>query len=60
MKGAEGAFLTGTAVEIQAIGTVDDQPFQLPWEKSLGALLQAQFHQHVRAKPVHFKKIQAA
>ncbi len=58
--GAEGAFLTGTAVEVQAIGSVNKQSFSLPWEDTFGALLQQQFHQKVRAQKVNFKKVKAA
>ena len=58
--GAEGAFLTGTAVEIQAIGTVNKQPFSLPWKDTLGALLQQQFHRYVREQKVKFNKERAA
>jgi branched-chain amino acid aminotransferase len=47
--GAQGAFLTGTAVEVKAIGMVDEQPFGLPWEDTYGAVLQQQFQQKVRA-----------
>lgn len=60
MYGAEGAFLTGTAVEIKAIGSIDEQPFTLAWEDSLGAKLQQQFNQLVRGQQVTFKKTKAA
>lgn len=46
--GCESAFLTGTAVEVKAIGSLDNTPFALKWEDSLGAVIQQQFHQHVR------------
>jgi len=49
IHGAEGAFLTGTAVEVKAIGTLDDAPFSLPWEDTFGAKLQQQFQHTVRA-----------
>lgn len=58
--GAEGAFLTGTAVEIQAIGSVNDAPFSLPWSETFGALLQQQFKQLVREQEITFKKTKAA
>ncbi len=57
---AEGAFLTGTAVEIKAINSVNDVPFSLSWEDSFGALLQQQFHQKVRNQKVKYKKVRAA
>ena len=49
IHGAEGAFLTGTAVEVKAIGTFDDVPFSRPWEDTFGATLQQQFQHTVRA-----------
>lgn len=58
--GAEGAFLTGTAVEIKAIGAVNKHPFSLNWEDTFGAKLQKQFHQVVRHQKVNHKKTKAA
>jgi len=58
--GAQGAFLTGTAVEVKAIGSVDKQPFSLNWEESFGAMLQQQFHQKVRNQKVNYRKVRAA
>ncbi|MGJ8663036.1 MAG: branched-chain amino acid transaminase [Marinicella sp.] len=60
LVGAQGAFLTGTAVEIQAIGTINKQAFSMQWEETFGAMLQQQFHQTVREQKVNFKKIKAA
>ncbi|WP_223787336.1 branched-chain-amino-acid transaminase [Marinicella meishanensis] len=60
IRGAEGAFLTGTAVEVQAIGTVNDEPFSRPWAETHGALLQRQFKQLVREEKINFKKTKAA
>ncbi len=57
---ADGAFLTGTAVEIKAIGSVDDKPLSLKWEETFGAMLQQQFHQMVRNKKVQYQKVRAA
>jgi branched-chain amino acid aminotransferase len=57
---AQGAFLTGTAVEIKAIGSVDEKPFDMKWEDTFGALLQQQFHQSVRNQKVNYRKVRAA
>lgn len=56
---AQGAFLTGTAVEIKAIGSVNEMPFSLNWEDTFGAKLQHQFHQNVRQQ-VKKHKVKAA
>ncbi|TDR20523.1 branched-chain amino acid transaminase [Marinicella litoralis] len=58
--GAQGAFLTGTAVEIKAIGTVDNKPFSRHWEDTFGATLQQQFQRKVRNQKVEYKKVRAA
>lgn len=60
LMAADGAFLTGTAVEIQAIGSINRQPFKQQWADTFGAVLQQQFHQHVRLRKVKFKKTKAA
>ncbi len=57
---ADGAFLTGTAVEIQAIGSINKQSFRLPWGDTFGAMLQQQFNDYVRMRKVEFKKTKAA
>lgn len=60
ITGADGAFLTGTAVEIKAVGQVNGQPFNLPWEETFGALLQKQFHHQVRGQKVSSRKTKVA
>lgn len=60
ITGADGAFLTGTAVEIKAVGQVNGQPFNLPWEETFGALLQKQFHHQVRGQKVSARKTKVA
>ncbi len=57
---AQGAFLTGTAVEVKAIASLDDRPFSLQWQDTFGALLQQQFHQKVRNQKVNYQKVRAA
>ena len=46
---ADAAFLTGTAVEIKGVTSLDTQVFPLPWPDSLGATIHQQFNQKVRA-----------
>jgi branched-chain amino acid aminotransferase len=58
--GAQGAFLTGTAVEVKAIGSVNEHPFSMNWDETFGALLQQQFHQKVRKQKVNYQKVKAA
>jgi branched-chain amino acid aminotransferase len=36
VKGADGAFFTGTAAEIAGIGFLNNYPFQLKWQKTIG------------------------
>ncbi|MFT6054945.1 MAG: branched-chain amino acid aminotransferase [Roseivirga sp.] len=36
VKGADGAFFTGTAAEIAGIESLDETPFRLPWEETVG------------------------
>ncbi|WP_323755892.1 branched-chain amino acid transaminase [Roseivirga sp.] len=36
VKGTDGAFFTGTAVEVAGIGLLDGNPFRLPWEETIG------------------------
>lgn len=36
VKGADGAFFTGTAVEVAGIGLLDGTPFRLPWQETIG------------------------
>ncbi len=57
---AEGAFLTGTAVEIKAIGSVNEKPFSHVWGDTFGAILKQQFHQTVRNQKVNHRKVRAA
>lgn len=47
VKGADSAFFTGTAAEVAGIGSIDNIPFKLKWEDSLGYLLQAKYTRRV-------------
>lgn len=47
VKGADGAFFTGTAAEVAGIASLDNVAFKLKWEDSFGALLQAKYTRRV-------------
>ncbi len=49
VHGAEGAFFTGTAVEIHEIASLDDVAFKKPWEETIGHELHQAFHQYARS-----------
>ncbi len=57
---AEGAFLTGTAVEVKAVGTLGEHTFKRPWDETFGALLQKQFSQVARKQKVKYQQFKAA
>jgi branched-chain amino acid aminotransferase len=40
VRGAESAFYCGTAAEVIGLESLDDVPFQLEWQDSLGAVIQ--------------------
>lgn len=48
VKGADGAFFTGTAAEIAGIGWLDGSPFRLDWEDSIGYQLAHDYQKLVR------------
>jgi branched-chain amino acid aminotransferase len=43
VKGADGAFFTGTAAEIAGIASINDIPFKLDFEKTMGARLSKRY-----------------
>ena len=47
VKGADSAFFTGTAAEVAGIASLDNVPFKLKWEDSLGSVLQAKYTRRV-------------
>ena len=47
VKGADGAFFTGTAAEVAGIASFDRVPFKLKWEDTLGYVLQAKYIRRV-------------
>jgi branched-chain amino acid aminotransferase len=47
LKGADGAFFTGTAAEVAGIRSVDQHNFQLEWEDTMGYLLSKMYQQRV-------------
>jgi branched-chain amino acid aminotransferase len=40
LGGADSAFYCGTAAEVIGIASIDDEKFRMPWNESLGALIQ--------------------
>lgn len=47
IRGADSAFFTGTAAEVAGIKSIDNIPFKLNWEDSLGYILQAKYNRRV-------------
>ncbi len=45
---ADGAFFTGTAVEVNPIESLDDKKFSKDWQETFGHALQQQFNQYAR------------
>ena len=43
LRGATGAFMTGTAAEVIGVASVDEVVFEQPFERTLGALLAARY-----------------
>lgn len=52
VKGADGAFFTGTAVEVAGIGSLDNVPFKLHWEATIGCKIAQAYKKMVRT-PSH-------
>ena len=48
VKGADGAFFTGTAAEIAGIGWLDGSPFRKPWQETIGYQISQQYQKLVR------------
>ena len=47
---ADGAFFTGTAAEVAAIGSLDNHEFNLPWEETIGYELAFAYQNRVQKK----------
>jgi branched-chain amino acid aminotransferase len=47
---ADGAFFTGTAAEVAAIGNLDNHKFNLPWEETIGYELAFAYKNRVQKK----------
>jgi len=45
---ADGAFFTGTAVEVNAIESLDDKPFKKDWHETFGHVLHQHFNDYAR------------
>lgn len=56
LKGADSAFFSGTAAEVIGIASVNDAPFKLKWENSVGQKIQARYKSLVTGK--QYKSIQ--
>jgi branched-chain amino acid aminotransferase len=52
MRGSDSGFYCGTAAEVVALESLDDKPFRLKWENSLGFVLQQAYKNLVLDKPV--------
>lgn len=50
VKGADGAFMCGTAAEVIGIQSWDDVPFAKPWKETLGASIQKTYKDLVLEK----------
>jgi branched-chain amino acid aminotransferase len=50
MRGADSCFYCGTAAEIVGLESLDDVPFKLKWEDSLGYLIQKAYKNLIREK----------
>ena len=50
MRGADSCFYCGTAAEIVGLASLDDVPFKIKWEDSLGAAIQKSYKDLVREK----------
>lgn len=50
VKGADGAFFTGTAAEIAGIEFLDGNPFRLAWKETIGYRIAQVYQQLVRKK----------
>ncbi len=48
VRGADGAFLVGTAAEVTGAQSLDDVPYRLRWENTIGATLQRAYLSKVR------------
>lgn len=48
VKGADGAFFTGTAAEVAGIGWLDGNPFKLAWEDTIGYQIAQAYQKLVR------------
>jgi branched-chain amino acid aminotransferase len=55
MRGADAGFYCGTAAEVVELASLDDVPFRLNWEDSLGALVQKAYKALVLGQPVEMK-----
>jgi branched-chain amino acid aminotransferase len=50
VKGADGAFFTGTAAEVSGIGALDGVKFKMEWEDTMGAALARMYRNTVSTR----------
>lgn len=50
VKGADGAFFTGTAAEVAGIGSLDNVKFTMDWEDTMGAQLARMYRNRVSSR----------
>jgi branched-chain amino acid aminotransferase len=50
VKGADGAFFTGTAAEVAGIGALDGVKFKMEWEDTMGAALATMYRNRVSTR----------
>ena len=58
MKGTDSSFYCGTAAEIVGLESVDDIPFRLKWEDSLGYVIQKAYKNLIVEKSLIEFKLQ--
>ncbi len=56
MRGADSAFYCGTAAEVVALASLDNVPFRLQWEESLGAIVQRAYKCKVMEQEFVYEK----
>jgi branched-chain amino acid aminotransferase len=53
VKGADGAFFTGTAAEVAGIGSLDGVKFKMEWEDTMGATLARMYRNRVSSRELN-------
>jgi branched-chain amino acid aminotransferase len=58
LRGAVGAFMTGTAAEVIGVSSVDELVFEKPFAETLGARLASRYHALVTGQQVRAEKLE--